>query len=408
MRVVVNQVEALKQKTGIGHYTHQLLRCLRAQTGDDQIDAFPTGWVARAWKGCAGGRPAVRRKPGRGRRGLGGERGQGMPWLRRGCLALTGWQLRAMCRRRKYDLYHEPNSLPLACDCPAVATVHDLSLLLYPEWHPADRVAHFEQHFTRALGRCAHFLTDSECVRQQMMRTLGIRPERVTRVYLGTRPGLRPLPDDEVAQTLHRLGLPARYLLSVGTIEPRKNVLLLLRAYCALPDRLRAEWPLLLAGKWGWNAGDVADYLHAEARHRGVLHLGYVADEHLPALYSGARALLYPSHYEGFGLPPLEMMACGGAVVASTAEALVETVGGQAQLVLPDDLDGWRDAMARLVTDDDWWQFLRGGAEEVARPYTWEQCAADTLTVYRHVCGGTTDRRPEVLPCAATGRRRAG
>ncbi|HEV3261587.1 MAG TPA: glycosyltransferase family 1 protein [Gemmataceae bacterium] len=396
MRVVVNQVEALKQKTGIGHYTHQLLRCLRAQAGDDRIDAFPTGWVAGAWKGCAGRRKGDRRK------------GHGSPFastLRRGCLALTGWQFRAMCRRQKYDLYHEPNSIPLAADCPAVATVHDLSLLLYPEWHPADRVAHFEQHFTRALGRCAHFLTDSECIRQQMIRALGTRPERVTRVYLGTRPGLRPLPEDEVAQTLHRLRLPARYLLSVGTIEPRKNVLLLLRAYCTLPNRLRAEWPLLLVGKWGWNAAEVADYLHAEARHRGVLHLGYVAEEHLPALYNGARALFYPSHYEGFGLPPLEMMACGGAVVASTAEALVETVGGQAQLVPADDLDGWRDAMARLVTDDDWWQFLRSGAEDVARPYTWEQCAADTLAVYRRFCDG---ERPEALPAEGEGRRLAG
>src|SRR5439155_1795337 len=110
----------------------------------------------------------------------------------------------------------------------------------------------------------------------------------------------------------------------LGTIEPRKNVLMLLRAYCSLPERLRNVCPLLLVGGWGWNISDVADYLDREARHRGVIHLGYVAEEHVPLIYNGAHALLFPSCYEGFGLPPIEMMACGGAVIASTAAAVVE------------------------------------------------------------------------------------
>jgi len=129
-------------------------------------------------------------------------------------------------------------------------------------------------------------------------------------------------------------------------------------------------------------------YLRQEARPRGVLHLGYVADEVLPVLYGGARALLYPSFYEGFGLPPMEMLACGGAVIASTAAALVETVGSQAQLVPPDDTDGWREAILRVIHDDDWWQFLRAGAENVAEPYTWERSAAETLAVYQKVVAG--------------------
>jgi alpha-1,3-rhamnosyl/mannosyltransferase len=191
-----------------------------------------------------------------------------------------------------------------------------------------------------------------------------------------------------VDEVLRRLGLPPQYLLYLGTIEPRKNVLMLLRAYCALPDQLRSRWPLLLVGGWGWNAGDVADYLHREARHRGVVHLGYVAEEHLAFLYNGARALVYPSLYEGFGLPPVEMMACGGAVLASTAGALVETVGRRAHLVSPDDVGGWRDGMQRVVEEHEWWQSLRRGVTAVARPYTWDRCAADTLAVYRSLCGG--------------------
>ena len=119
----------------------------------------------------------------------------------------------------------------------------------------------------------------------------------------------------------------------------------------------------MLVGGWGWNSADVAAYLDGEAKARGVLHLGYVPDRHMPALYNGARALIFPSFYEGFGLPPLEMLACGGAVIASTAGAIAETVGRVAHLVEPLDLDGWRTAMQRVVADDDWQQELRRGAE---------------------------------------------
>jgi alpha-1,3-rhamnosyl/mannosyltransferase len=377
MRIILNRQVTLGQKTGIGHYTEQLFRCLRAQAGPDRIDGFPTGWVRRAYRLYARARPTLGQPSGPPLSA--GFRGR----LRQFGMQLIGQQFRRRCARHGYDLYHEPNFIPLPCDRPTLATLHDLSVLLHPEWHPADRVAYYEKHFPRALNQCVHFLTVSDFVRREVMQKLHVPPHRVTRVYNGVRPEFRPLPAEEVGRTLHRLGLPPRYLLYVGTIEPRKNVLMLLRAYCALPDALRERWPLVLVGGWGWNAGAVAEYLDDTARPRGVIHVGYLADRHLPAVYNGARALLYPSHYEGFGLPPLEMMACGGAVLTSTAGALVETTAGRAYLIPPDDLDGWRAALARVVSDDDWWHSLRRDAEQVARPYTWERCAAETLRVYR-------------------------
>jgi alpha-1,3-rhamnosyl/mannosyltransferase len=259
---------------------------------------------------------------------------------------------------------------------------------LHPQWHPADRVRRFEKQFPQVLARCAHFLADTESVRREIIEHCGVPPDRVTRVYMGVRSDLRLLPPDEVEQGLKRLGLPSRYLLYLGTIEPRKNVLRLLRVYCSLPAGLRNDWPLVLVGGWGWNATEVRDYLHDVGRHRGVLHLGYAAGDDLPILYNGARALLFPSNYEGFGLPPLEMMACGGAVIASTAAALRETVGGQTPLLDPEDEDGWRQAIIGVVSDDDWWQSLRHGAEQTALPFTWERCARETLQVYRRLCGG--------------------
>jgi alpha-1,3-rhamnosyl/mannosyltransferase len=407
MRVIVNELPALTQKTGVGHYTSEVLRCMRARAGNDGIDSFPTGGMralcrlgyrtrSRLVPACD--KPGT--PPGALRSAVGRCRAQLVEKLRTAKQTVLARHFRSIVKHNRYDLYHEPNYISLPSDCPTVVTVHDLSIIQHPEWHPADRVSHFEQHFPRVLERSVHFLTDSEFSRQEMIRALGIGPAKVTRIAMGIRPGLRPLPPAELSQSLRRLQLPSRYLLYVGTIEPRKNVLLLLRAYCALPAPLRSRWPLLLVGGWGWNSTPVAEYWHNEARHKGVLHLGYVADEHLAAVYQGARALVYPSLYEGFGLPPLEMLACGGAVLASTAGALEETLGTQAHLVPAEDFDGWRAALARVLTDADWWRELRRGATAMARPYTWERCADETLQVYRRLCGRETSR-PVTVESAA-------
>jgi alpha-1,3-rhamnosyl/mannosyltransferase len=394
MRVIVNRLAALGQRTGIGHYTLQLIRCLREQAGLDVIAAFPRGWMRRAREMSTRVRPYLDNPasqpasgPGSSQSLLGSMRRGTLDCLRQGVRLVTARHFQAVCARGQYQLYHEPNYIPLPSDLPTVATLCDLSVLLHPEWHPADRVRYFHRYFHRGLAQCVHFLAISEYCRQEIIDALAIAPERVTRTYMGIRPGLRPLPPEEVAASLRQLGLPAQYLLYLGTIEPRKNVLRLMRAYCDLPARLRDNWPLVLVGGWGWNTAEVAEFFHSEARHRGVIHLGYLPEEHLTAVYNGARALVYPSLYEGFGLPPIEMMACGGAVLASTAGALRETVGSKACLLEAEDVAGWRDALARVVEDDDWWQSLRRGVLAVASPFTWDNCAADTLAVYRRLCG---------------------
>jgi alpha-1,3-rhamnosyl/mannosyltransferase len=206
------------------------------------------------------------------------------------------------------------------------------------------------------------------------------------------------LPTASTAAGLRRLGLPPRYLLYLGTIEPRKNVLLLMRVYCQLPAKLRERWPLVLAGAWGWNVERERDYYQSLARRCGVIHLDYVADEDLPVIYNGARALLYPSHYEGFGLPPVEMLSCGGAVLASTTPAVAETVGGQAALVDPQDPDAWRAALIRILTDDDWLRSLRAGAEAAAATYSWERCARETRAVYDKALGRPASGQTDPIP----------
>jgi alpha-1,3-rhamnosyl/mannosyltransferase len=404
MRVLVNGLAAAGPKTGIGHYTAELLRCLRQQAAPEEIHSFPSRWLCQARSLWAQVRGRFARgnasSPGPGDTAplsvKPGIRGRVMRSLRSSGRWLLARNFRGTYQNGGFDLYHEPNFIPLPSDLPTVATLHDLSVLLHPEWHPADRVAHFERRFRRGLKQCVHFLAISECARQEIINMLHLSPEQVTRTYMGIRRGLAPLPEPIVTQTLRRLRLPSQYLLYLGTIEPRKNLLTLLHAYCALPEHLRRDYPLVLVGGWGWNAGEVARFLDQRGNAAGVMHLGYAPEKDLAALYNGARALVFPSLYEGFGLPPVEMLACGGAVLASTAGAVAETVGRQAHLIEPWDIDGWRQAMQRVLTDDEWWQSLRRGAVEAARPFTWEQCAADTLRVYRRLCGTESENAEHI------------
>jgi alpha-1,3-rhamnosyl/mannosyltransferase len=300
----------------------------------------------------------------------------------RGCLGVA---FRAACRRGAFDLYHEPNFIPFPCDVPAVVTVHDLSVLLHPDWHPADRVRAHELQFRHGLASARHVITVSEFVRREVIKHLGIAPTSVTAVHNGVADEYFDIPSADVARALGELGLPPRYLLFVGTIEPRKNVLTLLQAYCSLPAAAREQCPLVLAGAWGWKSDRVGEYFHDVAESRNVIHLGYTDDRHLPGLYAGARALVYPSHYEGFGLPPIEMLACGGAVLASTADAHREVLGVHAHYVAADDTEGWRAALSRATRDDDWLNMLRQGGRDRARRFIWDRCAAQTAAVYRAV-----------------------
>src|SRR5262249_29298510 len=206
----------------------------RGQTPEGTVTAFPGPFVRRArqvWGWLQSRRSGS---------GAGGGGAPARPSMRGLARAVLGRSFRTLCRLRRLDVYHERNCLPLPCDVPTVATVHDLSVLLHPEWHPADRVAAFERDFRDGLSQCTHILTDTDCVRREIIQTLGLPPERVTRAYVGIRRRLRPLAEEEVRRGLSALGLPTQYLLFVGTLEPRKNVLRLLRAYCALPEPVRS------------------------------------------------------------------------------------------------------------------------------------------------------------------------
>ncbi len=393
MRVIVNTMCTLGTRSGIGHHTSELVRALQARAEPGAIGTYPGGAFlpgnrllvqqAERYLRCRERGGFVARVEGFARRGF-------MAALRRGGRLLVRNPLDYCARRGGYQLYHEPNTLAGPCSVPLVVTVHDLTVLLHPEWHPPRRVAEYAWQFEDSLKRACHILAVSEFTKREVVRHLGWPADKVTVAYNGRRPFLRPLSAEECAPVLRQLKLEPGYLLHVGTVEPRKNLALLLKAHAGLPPDVRRRHPLVLVGGRGWQANDLEAELADRAKGGTVRRLGYVPDESLAALYSAARALVFPTLYEGFGMPTVEMMACGGAVLASTAGAVAETVGGTAHLIDPRDEPGWRDAMLRVCTDDHWWQSLRAGAEETARPFTWAACADATLGAYRRALGEET------------------
>lgn len=284
------------------------------------------------------------------------------------------------------SIVHGPNYfLPDFAES-GIITVHDLSVFRFPETHPAARVAAFEREFLRSLGRATHVITDTETVREELIETFSVARERVTAIKLGVDPEFRPMAGAALAPTLAKWGLEAnRYGLCVSTIEPRKRISELLAAWRRLPAALRNSCPLVLCGGAGWRNEQLRREIDAAVAEGWLHYLGFIEEELLPILYAGAALFIYPSIYEGFGLPPVEAMASGVPVIVSRRSCLPEVCGDAAKYVDPDDPDGFVLALEQGLTDGEW----RAGSVERglkrAAQLNWGSCIDRTAEVYRQV-----------------------
>ncbi len=375
MRLAINATALLSPLTGIGQYCVHLAQGLLEQPGLEIGFFYGSRWDTRLRTSHS---PASAKL---------------LPWLR-GRLPHS-YALRRRIQnflfsrgagRGKFDLYHEPNNLPLRFEGPTVVTVHDLSWIRYPEAHPAERVMSLGRYFERGLKQASAIITDSAFIQQELIELFGIAPGRITPIPLGVEPMFTPRSAAQTADVLGRHQLThGRYFLAVGTLEPRKNLSLALNAYQRLPAKIQQAHPLVVIGMKGWHTKALEEQLAPLVRSGEVRQLGYLPRPELATLLAGASALVYPSFYEGFGLPPLEAMACGVPVICSDASSLPEVVGDAGILIEPRDEGDLVRAMTRIVEDDRARADLARRASERATGFTWARCVDRTMAVYRSV-----------------------
>jgi glycosyltransferase involved in cell wall biosynthesis len=298
--------------------------------------------------------------------------------------------------RSGLDLLFCPvNVRPFLSPCPAIVTIHDVIFLHYPgSFHPLKRL--YLKAMTGWSARHAdHVITVSEATRQDVIRMLGVPPRRVTAVHNGVGAQFRPCSEREKEAFRRDKGVEGRAILYIGTLEPRKNVTTLIEAFAAIAsDPELTDITLMIGGSKGW----YYDEIFATADRRGltaggrVRFLGRVPDEELPLWYNIAALCAYPSFYEGFGLPPLEAMACGTPVVVSDRSALPEIVGDAGILVDPEAVPAWSSALRRLLQDRDLAQDLARRGHERAAQYSWERSARETAEVFQRVMASRRGR----------------
>lgn len=315
-------------------------------------------------------------------------------------MSAGGGLIGRIARRHRLDIVHDPNGIAPFIGVGGarrVVTLHDAATYTWPETHNWLDNWRYRWHLPLALRRADAVVTVSECSRRDLARYLDLPGERLHVTSEGVDPRFVPVRDGAtLREALGRYGIEGPYLLYVGGINPRKNIARLLEAY----GRVRERHPharLVVAGKRQWQAEGVDAALRRLGLADAVHFTGYVADADLPAIYSGAELFVFPSLYEGFGLPPLEAMACGTPVVTSDAASLPEVVGNAALLVDPLDVGSIAAAIDRLLSHPALAADLRSRGLARARRFTWERAARETIAVYEHVLRGAdraTRQRP--------------
>jgi glycosyltransferase involved in cell wall biosynthesis len=287
------------------------------------------------------------------------------------------WKLRvAGC-----DVFHgTKQTLPAGVPGARVVTVHDLAPMILPDTFPRGAGAWLRRSTAAAVKRAHLVIAPSETTARDLREILGTPAERIRVVGEGVDPRFRgPWDPAAIAAVRKRFGLPEEYIASIGTIQPRKNVDVILDALDLLASRGNAPPPLVLAGRAGWMSEEVLRRAKASPR---VIHLGDVPEEDLPFVYAGAKLFVSPSSYEGFGLAVAEAMAAGVAVIAGSGSASDDVVGGAGVLVPPRDVDALAEAIDTLLGDDTWREAMAQAGRERAAGFTWESAARGTRAVY--------------------------
>jgi glycosyltransferase involved in cell wall biosynthesis len=294
------------------------------------------------------------------------------------------WLLGLELIPHRLDVFHSPDFIPPAFGAKRrIITVHDLSFLHYPDYLTDESRRYYLEQIDWAVREADHIAADSEHTRKDLLGKLGVPAEKVTTIHLAAN----PVYEEEyspaaIRQTLTRHGLPRGFILFVGTLEPRKNISTLLRAYRVLRQESDVDVPLVLVGSKGWLYDDILGTIDELFLRSHVHHLEGVDDGQLAHLYHAAGVLALPSHYEGFGLPVLEAMHCGCPVLSSDRGSLPEIVGSAGLLLEADDVEGWVDALENVLCDEALRAEMIAAGYRNVQQFTWERTARATLELY--------------------------
>jgi glycosyltransferase involved in cell wall biosynthesis len=345
MKIALDGMPLASQLTGVGHYTRELARNLAVVAPSDSFTFIsPRGLLKRRW------------------------------WS----LGLPLYLL-----RNSLDLFHGTNyEIPLWSRRPTVVTIHDLSLLLHPEVHEQKLVARAGWRFPLMAKSASKIITPSNSVKAEVCEAFKVDPDKVAVTPEAPRPEFRRREDPEL---LRRLAIDQDFVLFVGTIEPRKNLRRLVNAFEQLLCTTSLSPKLVITGGQGWLMDDFASTIKQKGLNDRIVLTGYLEDEDLCTLYSTCAVFVYPSLYEGFGLPPLEAMACGAPVITSRIPSLMETVGSAARLVDPNDTDDLTRAMIEMLSHGHVREHYAALSRNHVKNFSWQQTALKTLEVYREL-----------------------
>jgi len=386
MRLLVNGMPAMGAYTGVGYYTWHLLQGLAGRPEVEALGVF-NGWDVVDWRAFAARVLAGETDDPPGGASLRQLARTLLPPVRRAWARMRAGAFRRACAGGGWSLYHEPNYIAQPFAGPLVVTVHDLSFLRTPEYLPRDRLGWLRENFRASVTRADRIVVNSGFTLGEVLAHCPeLEPARLRVTPLGVderffAAGAAPPPE-----TLARdLRLPPRFVLFVGTLEPRKNLQGLLRAHALLPEALQRELPLVITGGRGWRQRYFWRRLQQQRLRGTVRTLGYVPHALVPPLMRAATALCYPSHYEGFGLCPLQAAACGTPVLAADIPPLRETLHEAAVFADPDDPVAIAHGLRRLAEDGKLRERLAALGRERAAQFTWERCVERTVGVYREL-----------------------
>ena len=371
MRIGLDGQPLIKPRTGVGHYTLELARALAAIRPEDSFEliapAAPPASISRETETI----PNLRIV------GVG-------PNL----LIRRWWSigLSRYTRRARLDLFHGTNyQLPLMNASGNVVTVHDLSIFTHPETHDARLARRARRRLPLILGAASHIITPTQAIKEELAARFNLDSARITVTPEAPRRSFFPLKLEDTTDVRQRLGIENEFILCVGTIEPRKNLQTLVRAFERISHQIDRGLQLVIAGGAGWLTNDFDRLLRESHFRQRILLTGYLDDVELRSLYSSCSVFVYPSLYEGFGLPPLEAMACGAPVIASRIRAHEETLKNNARLIEPTDDSALAGAILDLLQDEKARECLvKAGLAHVAN-FSWRKTAEMTWEVYEAV-----------------------